>query len=65
MEARQRADAMVREAEEAVRVIEAEIDVLLKRRREAEQSYAAFVESVVKTFENQSSDEPAFATAFP
>jgi cell division initiation protein len=51
VEARQRADAIVRDAEEAVKVIESEIDSLIRRRRDAEESYAAFVESIVKTFE--------------
>ena len=67
MEARQRADAMVREAEDAVRVIEGEIDTLLRRRREAEQSYAAFVESVVKAFDSTraSANARPSLTAFP
>ena len=65
MEARQRADAMVREAEDAVRIIEAEIDTLLRRRRDAEQSYAAFVESVVKTFDNSRVSAKPSLTAFP
>jgi cell division septum initiation protein DivIVA len=51
-DARERADALVRDAEVAVKVIEGEIDTLLRRRRDAEQSYAAFVDSVVKAFEN-------------
>jgi cell division septum initiation protein DivIVA len=65
VEARQRADAIIREAEEAVKVIEAEIDTLLKRRRDAEQSYAAFVDSVVKTFENTRTGGKPSLTVFP
>jgi cell division septum initiation protein DivIVA len=64
VEARQRADAIVRDAEEAVKVIEAEIDTLLRRRREAEQSYAAFVDSIVKTFESTRTGAKPL-TAFP
>jgi cell division initiation protein len=65
-EARERADALVREAEDAVRVIEGEIDTLLRRRRDAEQSYAAFVDSLVKAFENTriGGGKPTL-TAFP
>jgi cell division initiation protein len=64
-EARQRADSIIREAEEAVKVIESEIDTLLRRRRDAEQSYAAFVESVVKAFENSRPGAKPSLTAFP
>jgi cell division septum initiation protein DivIVA len=65
-EARERADALVREAEVAVKVIEGEIDTLLRRRRDAEQSYAAFVDSIVKAFESTrvGNGKPSL-TAFP
>lgn len=65
-DARQRADVIVRDAEEAVKVIEMEIETLLKRRREAEEAYAAFVESMVKTFEctRANAVKPSL-TAFP
>jgi cell division initiation protein len=65
MEARQRADAMVHEAEESIKVIEAEIDGLLKRRREAELAYAAFIESIVRTFETTRATSRPSVTAFP
>ena len=65
VEARQRADAIIREAEDAVKVIEAEIDTLLRRRRDAEQSYAAFVDSVVKAFESTRTSGKPSLTAFP
>ncbi len=65
MDARQRADAMVHEAEESIRVIESEIDGLLKRRREAEQAYAAFIESIVRTFETTRATSRPSVTAFP
>jgi cell division septum initiation protein DivIVA len=65
-EARERADALVREAEVAVKVIEGEIETLLRRRRDAEQSYAAFIDSIVKAFESTraGSGKPSL-TAFP
>jgi cell division initiation protein len=64
-DARQRADTMVREAEDAVRVIELEIDALNKRRREAEQMYAAFVESLVRAYETTRTTSKPSLTAFP
>jgi cell division initiation protein len=65
MDARQRAEAIVHEAEESIRVVEAEMDVLLKRRREAEQAYAAFIESIVRTFETSRATSRPSVTAFP
>jgi len=65
MDARQRADAIVHEAEESIRAIEAEIDALLKRRREAEQAYSAFIESIVRTFETTRATSRPSVTAFP
>jgi cell division initiation protein len=65
-EAHERADEIVRGAEDAVKVIEAEIDSLVKRRREAEDAYAAFIESMVKTFEcTRSNAVKPSLTAFP
>jgi cell division initiation protein len=64
-EARQRAEDIVREAEEAVRVIEADIDSLIKRRSEAEQSYATFVESLAKSLESIRSVEKPSLTSIP
>jgi cell division initiation protein len=64
-DARQRAEDIVREAEEAVRVIEADIDSLIKRRSEAEQSYASFVESLVKSLESIRSSEKRALTSIP
>jgi cell division septum initiation protein DivIVA len=66
VEARQQADEIIRGAEDAVKVIEMEIDTLHKRRREAEETYAAFVESIVKTFEctRANAVKPSL-TAFP
>ena len=65
-EAHERADEIIRGAEDAVKVIEAEIDSLVKRRREAEDAYAAFVESIVKTFEcTRSNAVKPSLTAFP
>jgi cell division septum initiation protein DivIVA len=65
IDARQRADAVVHDAEEAVRVIEGEIDALLSRRREAEQSYAAFIDSIVRTFETARATSRPSVSAFP
>ena len=64
-EARQRAEAIVREAEEAVRVIEADIDSLIKRRGDAEQTFASFVESLVKSLESVRSAEKPSLTSIP
>ena len=50
---------------EAVKVIEGEIDVLLKRRRDAELAYAAFIESIVRTFETTRATSRPSVNAFP
>jgi cell division septum initiation protein DivIVA len=65
IEARHRADVMIRDAEEAVKVIEGEVDALLKRRRDAELAYAAFIESIVRTFETTRATSRPSVNAFP
>jgi cell division septum initiation protein DivIVA len=64
-EARQRADAMLRQAEEGVRVVEREVGTLVKNRREAEEAYARFVDSIVKAYENRRTEGKAALTAIP
>jgi cell division septum initiation protein DivIVA len=64
-DARQRADAMVRQAEEGVKVMEREIAALVKQRREAEESYAAFVRALVKAYDSTRSEGKPSLTVIP
>ncbi|RPI52866.1 MAG: hypothetical protein EHM55_15430 [Acidobacteria bacterium] len=64
-EARQRADAMLREAEQALKGIERQIDALVKQRRDAEEAYASFVNSIVRAFENRRATDNPSLTAIP
>jgi cell division septum initiation protein DivIVA len=63
MDAQLRADAMLRDAEQALKGIERQIDALVKQRRDAEEAYGAFINSMVKAYENRrATDNPSSLT---